>query len=135
MMLPLSGAVLLSVNPEDKPAAVEIARSFAEDGFQVLATGETWRVISEAGVEAKRVLKNYEGRPNVEDIIKNGDVQLIINTPIGRGAEHDDAYLRRAAIKARIPYITTVAAGRAACEGIREMKKNGSGNICSLQER
>ena len=80
-------------------------------------------------------MKNYEGgRPNVEDIIKNGDVQLVINTPIGRGAEHDDGYLRRAAVKARIPYITTVAAGKAAAEGIHQVKENGMGNISSLQE-
>ena len=80
-------------------------------------------------------MKNFEGgRPNVEDVIKNGEVQLVINTPIGRGADHDDAYLRRAAIKARIPYITTVAAAKAAAEGIAEVKANGCGNIRSLQE-
>ena len=70
----------------------------------------------------------------MEDLIKNGDVQLVINTPIGKGAAHDDAYLRRAAIKARLPYITTVAAAKAAAQGIKEVKSEGRGNIRSLQE-
>ncbi len=135
LVLPLSGAVLISLNDADKPAAAEIAKSFASDGFEIYATGQTYQVIVEAGITAKRVMKNYEGgRPNVEDVIKNGEVQLIINSPIGRGAAHEDGYLRRAAIKARIPYITTVAAGRAAAEGIHEMKTHDSSNIRPLQE-
>lgn len=135
MTLPLSGAVLISLNDDDKPAAADIAISLAEDGFKIYATGRTYEVIREAGVEATRVMKNYEGgRPNVTDLIKNGEVDLVINSPIGRGAEHDDGYLRRDAIKARIPYITTVAAGKAAAEGIRTVKKLGSGNMLSLQE-
>lgn len=135
LVLPLSGAVLISLNEADKPAAAEIAKSFASDGFEIYATGQTCQVIAEAGIKVKRVMKNYEGgRPNVEDVIKNGEVQLIINSPIGRGAVHDDGYLRRAAIKARIPYITTVAAGKAAAEGIHEMKIHGSSNIRPLQE-
>ncbi len=133
--LPLEGAVLISLNNEDKPEASEIARSFTKEGFKIYATGKTYENIVEAGIEATRIMKNYEGgRPNVEDVIKNGEVQLVINTPIGRGADHDDAYLRRSAIKARIPYITTVAAAKAAAEGIGEVKEKGSGNIKSLQE-
>ena len=133
--LPLEGAVLISLNSEDKPHAVCLAKSFAADGFKIYATGRTYELITEAGIPAVRIMKNYEGgRPNVEDVIKNGEVQLIINTPIGRGAEHDDGYLRKAAIKARIPYITTVAAGKAAAEGIHEVKEKGCGNISSLQE-
>ncbi|WP_026507000.1 carbamoyl-phosphate synthase large subunit [Butyrivibrio sp. MC2013] len=135
LALPLNGAVLISLNDSDKAAAAELAKSFASDGFEIIATGKTYDLITEAGIDAKKVMKNYEGgRPNVEDVIKNGEVQLIINSPIGRGAEHDDGYLRKAAIKARIPYITTVAAGRAAAEGIHEVLSNGSGNIKSLQE-
>jgi carbamoyl-phosphate synthase large subunit len=134
-MLPLEGAVLISLNNEDKPEAASLAKSFAEDGFKIYATGKTYELITEAGIEAVRIMKNYEGgRPDVEDVIKNGDVNLVINTPIGRGAEHDDGYLRRAAIKARIPYITTVAAAKAAAEGIHEVKEQGCGNIRSLQE-
>jgi carbamoyl-phosphate synthase large subunit len=133
--LPMEGAVLISLNKEDKPYAAELAKSFAGDGFKIYATGKTYDLITEAGIDAVRIMKNYEGgRPNVEDVIKNGEVQLIINTPIGRGAEHDDGYLRKAAIKARIPYITTVAAGKAAAEGIHEVKDKGCGNINSLQD-
>ncbi|MCR5402395.1 MAG: carbamoyl-phosphate synthase large subunit [Butyrivibrio sp.] len=132
--LPLEGAVLISLNEEDKPEAAHLAKSFSDDGFRIYATGKTYEVITEAGVEATRIMKNYEGgRPNVEDVIKNGQVQLIINTPIGKETEHGDGYVRRAAIKARIPYITTVAAGKAAAEGIHEVKANGCGNIRSLQ--
>ncbi|SFP74888.1 carbamoyl-phosphate synthase large subunit [Butyrivibrio proteoclasticus] len=133
--LPLDGAVLISLNTEDKPAAAELAKSFAEDGFKIYATGKTYETIAEAGINATRIMKNYEGgRPNVEDVIKNGEVQLIINTPIGKYTKHDDAYLRKAAIKARIPYITTVAAGKAAAEGIHEVKAKGCGCINSLQD-
>lgn len=135
MALPLKGAVLISLNDADKPAAAELAKSFSENGFSIYATGQTYALIREAGIEAKRVMKNFEGgRPNVEDLIKNGEVQMIINSPIGKSSEHEDGYLRRAAIKARIPYVTTVAAGRAAAEGIREVEKYGSANIRSLQE-
>ncbi|MCR5452493.1 MAG: carbamoyl-phosphate synthase large subunit [Lachnospiraceae bacterium] len=134
MALPMEGAVLISLNAADKPKAAELARKFAEDGFEIYATGETYNVIKANGIEARKIMKNYEGgRPNVEDVIKNGEVDLIINTPIGRDSEHEDGYLRRAAIKARIPYITTVAAGIAAEEGIRQVKENGSGNVHSLQ--
>ena len=133
--LPLQGAVLISLNNEDKPAAAERAKSFKNDGFKIYATGKTYETIVAAGIEATRIMKNYEGgRPNVEDVIKNGEVQLIINTPIEKGAEHDDGYFRKAAIKARIPYITTVAAGKAAAEGIHQVKEKGCGNISSLQE-
>ncbi len=133
--LPLKGAVLISLNTEDKPESADIAKSFADAGFKIYATGKTYETIVEAGIEATRINKNYEGgRPNVEDIIKNGDVQLVINTPIGKGTAHDDGYLRRAAIKARIPYITTVAAAKAAAEGIAQVMENGCGNISSLQE-
>ncbi|MBO6215264.1 MAG: carbamoyl-phosphate synthase large subunit, partial [Lachnospiraceae bacterium] len=135
MMLPLEGAVLISLNENDKPEAASIAKSFYEDGFKIYATGRTYEVITEAGIEAVRIAKDYEGgRPNVTDVIKNGDVGLVINSPIGRGALHDDGYLRREAVKARIPYITTVAAGRAAAEGIHEVRTHGAGNIRSLQE-
>ena len=135
MALPLEGAVLISLNTADKPQAAGLAKSFSEMGFKIYATGKTHELITAAGIEAKKIMKNYEGgRPNVEDVIKNGEVQLVINTPIGRRAAHDDGYLRRAAIKARIPYITTVAAGKAAAEGIHEVIEKGCGNIRSLQE-
>ena len=133
-VLPLSGKVLISLNAADKDHAVELAKSFAGDGFEILGTHHTAQTIEAAGIPVRRVLKEYEGRPNVEDIITNGEVQLIINSPIGRDAEHDDGYLRRAAVKARVPYITTVAAGLAAAEGIRVVKESGAGSIRALQE-
>ncbi len=132
--LPLEGAVLISVNAEDKPDAAEIAELFHEDGFKIYATGETCRRITEAGIPAERVNKDYEGRPNVRDLIINGKLDLIINSPAGKGNIHDDSYLRKDAIKAHIPYITTIAAARAAAEGIRDVKRNGDSTVKSLQE-
>ena len=132
--LPMEGAVLISVNKEDKPAAAEIARSFHEDGFKIYATGETCKRIAEAGVPVEHVNKNYEGRPDVRDLIINGSIDLIINSPVGKESMHDDSYLRKDAIKARIPYITTIAAARAAAEGIREIKRSGDPAVRSLQE-
>ncbi|MBQ7678934.1 MAG: carbamoyl phosphate synthase large subunit, partial [Butyrivibrio sp.] len=112
------------------------ARTFTECGFRVLATGRTCEAIQTAGIPVTKALKNYEGRPNVQDLITNGEIQLIINTPIGKGADHDDSYLRKSAIKARIPYITTMAAAVAAAEGIRQVRETPAANaeILSLQE-
>jgi len=132
--LPTSGTVLISVNTQDKPEAAAIAKSFYEDGFKILATGRTCTLIEEAGVPVKRVLKLYEGRPNIQDLITNGEIDLIINSPAGKQARHDDSYLRKAAIKAKIPYITTMAAARAAAEGIHQLKTDGNTRIHSLQE-
>ena len=126
--------MLISVNAEDKPDAAEIAELFHEDGFKIYATGETCRRITEAGIPAERVNKDYEGRPNVRDLIINGKLDLIINSPAGKGNIHDDSYLRKDAIKAHIPYITTIAAARAAAEGIRDVKRNGDSTVKSLQE-
>ena len=132
--LPLSGSVLLSVNEQDRSEAAGLAKSFYEDGFTILATGKTANTIEAAGIPVERVLKNYEGRPNVEDIITNGRVSLMINTPIGKGTGHDDGYVRRAAVKARIPYITTIAEAQAAAEGIHAVIRHGAGRIHALQE-
>ncbi len=132
--LPTEGTVLISVNTADKPDAAEIAKIFAEDGFRILATGQTYESIKAAGIPAERVLKAYEGRPNVQDLITNGEIQLIINSPAGKDIVHDDSYLRKSAIKARIPYITTIAAARAAAEGIHRIKADGYSQIHSLQE-
>ena len=131
--LPLSGSVLISVNIKDRPEAPLLARSLYEDGFTIYATGKTYEAISASGIPATKVKKLYEGRPNIQDMMTNGQLQLIINTPIDKTSIHDDSYLRKSAIKYRIPYITTIAAAKAAAEGIRHMKLNGSGNIHSLQ--
>ena len=132
--LPLSGTVLISVNKRDKPEVVEIAKGFAECGFRILSTGETCRLIREAGINAERVKKLYEGRPNILDMITNGEIDLIVNSPSGKESVHDDSYLRKAAIKAKIPYVTTIAAARATCSGIRYVQEHGNGDVKSLQQ-
>ncbi|MCD8157048.1 MAG: carbamoyl-phosphate synthase large subunit, partial [Clostridiales bacterium] len=132
--LPLEGTVLISVNSKDKPEAVEIARGFAEDGFKILATGSTYDLLTANGIPAEKVKKLYEGRPNILDMITNGTIDLIVNTPAGKESVHDDSYLRKAAIKAKIPYMTTMAAARVTAKGIKYVKEHGNGEIKSLQE-
>ncbi len=130
--LPAKGTVLLSVCDRDKSELVEIARSFSELGFRIIATEGCYRMISEAGIPAEHIYKLYEGRPNIADQIANGEIQLIINTPAGKTSITDDSYIRKAAIKHRIPYITTMAAAKASAEGIRAMRNACSG-VKSLQ--
>ncbi len=132
--LPLSGTVLISVSDEDKPEVAEVARQFHEAGFRILATGRTCDLINEAGIPAEKIKKLYQGRPNVLDAIKNGEVQMVINTPIGKEGSHDDSYIRKAAIKARIPYMTTMAAAAASISGIRTVQKEGQIGVKSLQQ-
>ena len=132
--LPLGGTALLSVNKKDKPEIVEVARSLANDGFKLIATGRTCDLIAEAGIPVEKVKKLYEGRPNILDLITNGKIDLIVNSPIGKASIHDDSYLRKAAIKHKIPYITTIAAAKAAAEGIAQINSCGSGDVKSLQE-
>ncbi|MCR5214008.1 MAG: carbamoyl-phosphate synthase large subunit [Eubacterium sp.] len=132
--LPLEGTVLISVNKNERPEAPEVAKLLYDNGFKILATGNTYETIVAAGIPAEKVKKLYEGRPNILDHISNGEIQLIINSPTGKNSVHDDAYIRKAAVKSKIPYITTIAAGRAAAEGIDHMKKRHMGNIHSLQE-
>lgn len=132
--LPLEGTVLISVNRKDREEVAEVARSFAEDGFHILATGNTYDIIRAAGIEAKKVKKLYEGRPNVLDLITNGQIDLIINSPVGKDSLNDDSYLRKAAIKSRVPYMTTIAAALATASGIHYVKENGNGEVHSLQE-
>ena len=132
--LPLEGTVLISVNKFDKPEVVDVARSLHEDGFNILATGSTYDTIVEYGIPATKVKKLQEGRPNILDLITNGDIQLIVNSPSGKTSVNDDSYLRKAAIKAKVPYLTTLAAAKATAEGIRSVKTNGNSSIKSLQE-
>ena len=132
--LPLEGTVLISVNRKDKEEVVDVAGSFVNDGFKVLATGGTYDLIAEAGLPVTKIKKLYEGRPNILDAITNSEIDLIINSPVGKESVHDDSYLRKAAIKARIPYMTTMAAAKATAEGIAYVKKNGSSEVRSLQE-
>ncbi|MGN0157718.1 MAG: carbamoyl-phosphate synthase large subunit [Brotaphodocola sp.] len=132
--LPLEGTVLISVNRKDKEEIVEIAKIFEEVGFKIVATGGTCSLLNEAGVKARKAKKLYEGRPNVLDMITNGDFQLIINSPAGKDSVTDDSYLRKAAIKAKVPYMTTMAAAKATAKGIRYVKNHGNSEVKSLQE-
>ena len=132
--LPLEGTVLFSVNNKDKNEIVPIAKSLKEDGFNIVATQGNYDVLTKAGVEATLVKKIYEGRPNISDMITNGEISLIVNSPIGKNAAHDDSYLRKAAIKAKVPYMTTVAAAKATAEGIHYIKTHDESVLKSLQE-
>ncbi len=131
--LPDEGTVLLSVCDRDKPELLDIAKSFNEIGFNILATGKSYEMIKEAGIPCKRICKIYEGRPNIADEIANGEIQLIVNTPAGKTSAYDDSYIRKAAIKHRIPYITTMAAAKASAEGIKSIKENKNLEVKSLQ--
>ena len=132
--LPLEGTVLISVNRKDKEEIVEIAKIFEEVGFKIVATSGTCKLLNEAGIKAEKAKKLVEGRPNVLDMITNGNFQLIINSPAGKESASDDSYLRKAAIKARVPYMTTMAAAKATAKGIRYVKNHGDSEVKSLQE-
>ena len=132
--LPLEGTVLISVNKKDKDEVVEVAKSLNADGFQIVATEGTYNLITAAGIPAVKAKKLYEGRPNVGDMITNGAFDLIINSPVGKDSVHDDSYLRKAAIKAKAPYITTVAAAKVTAEGIHYLKTHRGSEVKSLQE-
>ena len=132
--LPLKGTVLISVNRKDKPEVVEVAKLFEEAGFNILATGKTHEIITDAGIRAELVKKLHEGRPNILDLVTNGDIDLMINSPVGKDSVHDDSYLRKAAIKAKIPYMTTIAAAKATIKGILYVQKHGNGEVKSLQQ-
>ena len=130
--LPTKGTVLITVNPEDRQEALEVARKLAMMGFGIYATEGTGNYLRANGVGARLIAKINEGRPDVLDMIKNGDVQLVINTPIGKAGVQDDSYIRKNAIRHGIPYITTIAAAKAAASGIEEYQK-GDGGVKSLQ--
>jgi len=130
--LPLKGTVLITVSPQDRPAVLEVARRFLDLNFRILATQGTQSFLAEHSIKAERILKMHEGRPNIVDGIKNGDIQLVINTPSGKLSSYDDSYIRKAAIRYRVPYITTLAAAMAAAKGIEAcLEKNWS--VRSLQ--
>ena len=131
-ILPLEGTVLISVSERDRPGALEAARRFAEQGFSLVATEGMHRFLAENGIASSMILKLHEGRPNIVDAIKNGEIQLIVNTPVGKMSVHDDSYIRKAAIKYRVPHITTTAAAIAAAKGISAVRK-GRGDVRSLQ--
>jgi carbamoyl-phosphate synthase large subunit len=119
--LPRSGSIFLSVNDREKGEVVGLARDLAEMGFKLLATRGTAAALTAAGVEVQSVFKANEGRPNIVDLVKTGRVDLIINTPLGRESFYDEKSIRRAAVRYRVPCITTLSAGQAAARGIRAM--------------
>jgi carbamoyl-phosphate synthase large subunit len=131
--LPSEGTVLITVTDSDKAAALEVAKEFQKLGFKILATNGTGRFLSKNHIKSEHILKMSEGRPNIVDAIKNGKIQLIINTPYGRQSKYDDSYIRKAAIKYEIPYITTTAAAAAAAKGIAA-SRSGLNPVKSLQE-
>jgi carbamoyl-phosphate synthase large subunit len=131
-VLPLQGTVFLSVNDHDKEGAVSLARQFMEMGFHLVATHGTAVVLEQAGLQPERVHKVKEGRPNVVDLIKGDRIQLIVNTPRGQDTFFDEKAIRRAAVLARIPTITTLAAARAAAEGIAALQR-GTLSVFALQ--
>jgi carbamoyl-phosphate synthase large subunit len=132
LILPDQGAVLMTVSEADKPAVGEVARQLHQLGFDIIATNGTHRFLTDCGIESRRILKMHEGRPNIVDAIKNNEIQLVINTPSGKLSKHDDSYIRKNAIKFKIPYITTLAAALAAARGIAA-KQRGHGKVKSLQ--
>ncbi len=132
--LPFEGTVLISVNRKDKEDIIEVAKSLHADGFKIVATEGTCKLINEAGVPAEQVKKLQEGRPHILDLITNGKIDLIINSPVGKDSVSDDSYLRKAAIKAKIPYMTTAAAAAATAKGIHSVKTYGGTEVKSLQE-
>ena len=127
------GTVLISVNKNDKKELPEVAKAFHECGFKILATGTTYDLIVSLGIPAEKIKKMQEGRPNIVDAITNKEIQLIINTPAGKDKVFDDSYIRKNAIKHRVPYITTMAAAKASAEGIRAIKENKHFGVKSLQ--
>jgi len=133
--LPLAGTALFTIAPRDRTeAVVKAARRLLESGFALRATAGTAAYLGEYGVAATPILKMHEGRPNIADAIKNGEIQLVINTPAGKQSVTDDSYIRKTAIRHNVPYITTVAAAVAAAEGI-SVRLTGDSPVRSLQER
>ncbi|MFH1710260.1 MAG: carbamoyl-phosphate synthase large subunit, partial [bacterium] len=133
LKLPTSGTVFISVNDNDKGRIIEPAKKLIKLGFKVKATKGTKELLEKNGISAELAIKMNDGRPNITDDIANKQVNLIINTPVGRVSKYDDGYIRKAAIKYKIPYITTIAAAKAAVEGIEAVESGGT-EIKALQD-
>ncbi|MCK5181668.1 MAG: carbamoyl-phosphate synthase large subunit, partial [Dehalococcoidia bacterium] len=131
-LLPTDGTVLITVSEKDHPAVVEVAKEFVGLGFKLRATEGTHHFLAGKGIESDLILKVYEGRPNIVDAIMNGEIQLVVNTPAGKRSKYDDSYIRKAAIKYKVSYVTTLAAALAAAQGIAAYQKGKSG-VRSLQ--
>jgi carbamoyl-phosphate synthase large subunit len=130
--LPVEGTILLTVSPLDRNEVIEVARRFSSLGFKIRATEGTHHFLDGQGIKTELILKLQEGRPNIVDAITNGEIQLVVNTPSGKLSQYDDSYIRKTAIKYKVPYITTLAAAKAAARGIGEYQK-GYSKVKSLQ--
>ncbi|MBN1183119.1 MAG: carbamoyl-phosphate synthase large subunit [Bacteroidales bacterium] len=133
LLLPIEGTVLITIADRDKDGIIEPARQLQDMGFNILATDGTKKFLENNGIKSQFIKKIYEGRPNIDDAIKNGEINLVINTPAGKLSEYDDSYIRKTAIKQKILYITTTAAAAAAVKGIKD-RRNGEYKVKSLQE-
>jgi carbamoyl-phosphate synthase large subunit len=126
-LLPTDGTVLITVSTKDRPAVADVAKQFAELGFKIRATQGTHQFLASHGIESELILKMHEGRPNIVDALMNGEIQLVINTPSGKLSQYDDSYIRKTAIKYKVPYMTTLAAASATAKGIYTYRQGKSG--------
>ena len=134
-VLPLSGTVLITVNNRDKEEAVDVAREFERAGFSIIATAGTGAMLREHGIACDTINKQGEGRPDILDAITNGEIDFVINTPSStQESAVDDSYIRKAAIKAHVPYMTTLAAAMASALGIQAVKDASEASVMSLQD-
>jgi len=130
--LPSEGTVLISVSATERPALLPVAKQFSELGFRIKATAGTHAFLASHGIEAEPIKKMTEGRPNIVDGIMNKEIHLVVNTPSGKLSKEDDSYIRKAAIKYKVPYITTMAAALASARGIAAFRQ-GHGEVKSVQ--
>ncbi len=134
-VLPLeAGTLVVTVNDRDKPTVTPILRRFHDLGFRILATKGTHEYLTQLGLPSERIYKVNEGRPNIVDAIVSGEVDLLVNTPLGKKSQYDDYAMRRAAITYKIPYLTTMSATNAACDAILALRALPH-RVRSLQER
>ena len=131
--LPLEGTVLITVAERDRAGVVEVARQFTELGFRILATAGTAAYLADCGIASQAVKKMHEGRPHIVDLIKNREINLIINTPAGKQSQFDDSYIRKNAVKYKVSYITTIAGALAAAKGVAARRCPQSSSVKSLQ--
>ncbi len=132
--LPKSGKLFISLSDHDKDEAPSIAKAFAELGFEIYATGGTHTILERSGIPSKVVLKISEGRPNIEDMMTNGDIALAINTSDNKASKDDARKIRYTVLRCNIPYFTTIAAAYAAAEAIKDIKNSDSMSATALQD-
>jgi carbamoyl-phosphate synthase large subunit len=134
MALPTEGVVCVTLNDRDKASATPILRRFHDSGFRIIATEGTCNYLRARGIPVDRVLKVNEGRPHIVDMMISGEISLLINAPLGKKSQFDDYAMRRAAIARKVPYVTTLSAASAACDGAIALRSRRR-EVLSLQER